>query len=193
MSPRPNPLQTASAPLRAAWAQRSARERQLLTLAAVVLALAGLWRIALAPALHTWHEAPARQATLDRQTAQMLALQAQAQSLKKPSAISRADAVRWLERNLSALGADAKLSLQGERATVSLQAAPADGLAQWLRQAREQAQALPVQAQIQMQQTATPDAAPRAVNSAAGSPAAAPSAPAHSGVHWRGTLVMSLP
>lgn len=186
-------LQAVAAPLRAsliaAWAQRSARERQLLSLAAVVLALAAVWRIALAPALQTWHEAPARQAALDRQSAQMRQLKAQAQSLKKPSAISRADAVQWLERNLSGLGADAKLSLQGERATVSLQAAPADGLAPWLQQAREHAQALPVQAQLR--QVSVPAAAkPVPATPAVKAPDAAASS---SAVRWSGTLVLSLP
>ncbi|PUE34398.1 type II secretion system protein GspM [Limnohabitans sp. Jir72] len=186
-------LQAAAAPLRtalsAAWAQRSVRERQLLSLVAVVLALAAVWRIALAPALNTWHEAPARQAALDRQSAQMRQLQAQAQSLKKPSAVTRADALQWLERNLASLGTDAKLSLQGERASVSLQATPADGLALWLQQAREHAQALPVQAQLR--QTTSP-AAPKL---GPASPAAkASDAPASSSaVRWSGTVVLSLP
>lgn len=193
MSTWTHQLQAAAAPLRAslgaAWAQRSARERQLLSLAAAVLALAAVWRIALGPALQTWHEAPARQAALDRQSAQMRQLQAQAQSLKKPSAITRADAVQWLERNVATLGADAKLSLQGERATVSLQAAPADGLAPWLQQARENAQALPVQAQLRQVND------PATAKSGTASPAAkAPDAAANSSaVRWSGTLVLSLP
>ena len=188
-------LQAVTAPLRAsliaAWAQRSARERQLLSLAAMVLALAAVWRIALAPALQTWHEAPARQAALERQSAQMRQLQAQAQSLKKPTSITRTDAVQWLERNLSALGADTKLSLQGERATLSLQAAPAEGLATWLQQAREHAQALPVQAQLR--QTTAP--APAAAKPGPATPVAkAVDATPHSGaVRWSGTLVLSLP
>ncbi|PUE06248.1 hypothetical protein B9Z51_15625 [Limnohabitans sp. T6-5] len=196
MSTWQNQLQATTAPLRAslraAWAQRSARERQLLSLAAVILALAAVWRIALAPALQTWNEAPARQAALDRQSAQMRQLQAQAQSLKKPSAITRADAVQWLERNLAALGADAKLSLQGERATVSLQAAPADGLTRWLQQAREHAQALPVQAQLrQVSEPATAKPGPASLASPA---AKTPDAPAQSSaVRWSGTLVLSLP
>ncbi|WP_090142282.1 type II secretion system protein GspM [Limnohabitans sp. DM1] len=188
-------LQAVTAPLRAslsaAWAQRSARERQLLGLAAVVLALAAVWRIALAPALQTWHEAPARQAALDRQSAQMRQLQAQAQSLKNPSAITRADAVQWLERNLLTLGADAKLSLQGERATLNLQATPAESLATWLQQAREHAQALPVQAQLR--QVSVPAAAKPGTATATSAAKAPDAAASSSAVRWSGSLVMSLP
>jgi general secretion pathway protein M len=97
--------------------------------------------------------------------------------------------VQWLERNLAALGADAKLSLQGERATVSLLAAPADGLAPWLQQAREHAQALPVQAQLrQVSEPAT--AKPGTASPAAKAPDAAANS---SAVRWSGTLVLSLP
>ena len=51
--------------LQAAWAGRSPRERLLLAIGVWVLSLAALWMLALAPALRTWQEAPARQAQLD--------------------------------------------------------------------------------------------------------------------------------
>jgi general secretion pathway protein M len=155
-----------------AWARRSPREQQLLGIGFWVLSLAALWVLALAPALRTWQEAPARQVLLDAQSQRMRQLQAQAQSLQKPVALSRADAAKWLEKNLTELGPNARISLQGETATLSLQAAPAAALARWLSQARDHAQALPTQAQLQH---------------------ASPPGPNSLDVTWRGSLVLRLP
>jgi general secretion pathway protein M len=155
-----------------AWARRSPRERQLLGIGFWVLTLAALWVLALAPALRTWQEAPARQALLDAQSQRMRQLQAQAQSLQKPVALSRADAAKWLEKSLTELGPNARISIQGDSATLSLQAAPAAALARWLSQARDNAQALPTQAQLQH---------------------ASPPDPNSSDATWRGSLVLRLP
>jgi general secretion pathway protein M len=156
----------------AAWARRSPREQQLLGVGIWVIGLAALWMLALAPALRTWQEAPARQALLDAQSQRMRQLQAQAQSLQKPAAISRSDAAKWLEKSLADLGPNARISLQGETATLSLQAAPAAALARWLSQARDNAQALPTQAQLQH---------------------ASPPDPLSPDATWRGSLVLRLP
>ncbi len=169
-------LQTLTATLRqgwqAAWARRSPREQQLLSVGGWVLGLAALWALALAPALRTWQETPARQAQLDAQTQRMHLLQAQAQGLQKPRAISRTDAALWLEKNLSELGPNARISMQGDSATLSLQAAPAASLARWLSHARDNAQALPTQAQLQQVSPASADR-PEPT--------------------WRGSLVLRLP
>ena len=156
----------------AAWARRSPREQQLLGMGVWVLGLAALWMLALAPALRTWQEAPARQALLDAQSQRMRQLQAQAQSLQKPVALSRPDAAKWLEKSLAELGPNARISLQGETATLSLQAAPAAALARLLSQARDNAQALPTQAQLQH---------------------ASPPGPDRWDATWRGSLVLRLP
>jgi general secretion pathway protein M len=187
----------ALAPLQQAWKQRSPREQRLLGGCAVLVLLASVWSLALAPALRTWQEAPERQARLDAQSQSMRQLQAQAIDLQKPRAVPRNEAALWLEKNLAELGPNAKISLQGERATLSLEAAPADALARWLSQARESAQALPLQAQLQ-QNTAS---APQGANGSAknrttpGPTAASVAPPATAGetVLWRGSLVLRLP
>ena len=79
---------------------------------------------------------------------------------------------KWLEKNLNELGPNARISLQGETATLSLQAAPATALARWLSQARDNAQALPTQAQLQ-QVSPTKTDSPE--------------------LTWRGSLVLRLP
>jgi general secretion pathway protein M len=79
----------------------------------------------------------------------MLQLQAQAKSLQTPNPISRSESAAWLEKNVTELGPNAKVSLQGESATLSMDAAPAEALARWISLARERALAMPVQAQLQ--------------------------------------------
>lgn len=157
--------------VRRLWQQRSPRERRLLALAVALLALALLWSWALAPALHTWRSAPQRQAELDRQSRQMLLWQAQARQLQAPARLSRTEAQARLQASSAALlGTGAQLSVQGELLRVQLQAASADGLARWLAQAREQAQALPQSAQLEQLDTTDPH-----------------------DVRWRGQLLLRLP
>jgi general secretion pathway protein M len=169
------PWQAAQKSASQAWDARSPREQTLLRAAAIFLAVVVVWQWAWAPAWRTWQEAPARQAALDSQTQRMLQWQAQAQGLQKPSTISRAEATQWLEKNLADLGPNAKLSLTGDNVTLRVEAAPALAMARWLSQAREHAQTLPHQAQMQQAQT-------QQANSAAPNE-----------VLWQGTLVLRLP
>lgn len=167
-------LHTFKAPMHAFWQQRSLRERRALQWAAVVLGLAAIWSVALAPALRTWQEAPNKQIELDRLTQQMQQMQAQARQWQASPVISRAQAIAWLQAHAKDLGPDAQLQVQGELVQLSVQAAPADALAEWIGQAREHARAKPVQAQ--MQQTSSPNKANTAPQ-----------------VMWGGTLQFKLP
>jgi general secretion pathway protein M len=58
-------------------------------------------------------------------------------------------AQRALEEATLQLGAGAQLSLQGDRATVSMRDIAPGALAQWLQQVRINARLLPVQVQVQ--------------------------------------------
>ena len=166
---------SASQAWRQAWDARSPREQTLLRAAAFLLAVVVVWQWAWAPAWRTWQEAPARQAALDGQTQRMLQWQAQAKGLQKPSTVSRAEATQWLEKNLSDLGPNAKLSLTGDDVTLRVEAAPALAMARWLSQAREHAQTWPHQAQ--MQQVRLQQA----------------NSPLPNEVLWQGTLLLRLP
>lgn len=158
---------------RTAWQQRSVRERRWLLAGAALLTPLLLWQWAMAPAWSVWREAPTRQARIDAQTRQMLQLQAQAQHLQAPAHIERREALSRLQAEADRLlGPGAQLQPQGEQVLVTLRAAPATGLAQWLALARSQAQTLPLQVQLQR-------------------PEAPPAAPTE--VVWQGTLQMRLP
>ena len=185
------------------WRSRSPRERLGLTLAASLIALALLWQIGLAPALRTWQEAPTRQATLDAQRERLLQLQQQAQALQALPRVGQEEALRWLQGPaIEALGPGAQVRVQGDQVQVQLQAASPEGLTRWLRQAREQARALPQQ--VQLQQAALPTAPGPASTTSVASPSssAALKSPAASrpagaavatgGLVWKGSLVLKL-
>lgn len=187
MNPNTPTAHPALAAVQAFWAARPPRERLLLTLAAVVMGSALFWQFAIAAALQTWREAPSQQAALDAQTAQMRQWQAQAQGLRATPTMSRTAALQQLESSAAQwLGPDARVSLQGEQVRITLKAAPAEGLSRWLEQARSQAQALPVQAQLQrnIPAASTPSAVPAT--------SAAPQSTQGTTGAWSGTLVLGL-
>lgn len=176
-----------SEPLKARWAALEARERRLVIAAATLVALALLWWIALAPALRTLSAAPAEHAQLDAQLQQMATLQNRAKALQSQPRLNRDDALRALEASVrDGLGAgNAQLMTSGGdgAATVSLRAAPAPSVAQWLAQARGNAHAVPREVHL----TRAPTAAP-ASSAAPGKDASKPPV-----VRWDGTVVMALP
>lgn len=137
------------------WAQRPVRERRLVLGAGVLLLALGTWQLVLGPAWSIWRSAPERQRQIDAQTRQMLDLQAQARQLQTVPPLSRDAAMKQLQASAQLLGPGAQLQLQGDLLRVTLQAAPADGLVQWLAQARGQSQARTLQAELQRQESAS--------------------------------------
>ncbi len=146
------------------WQAFSPREQRSLSLLGALLAILLFWSIAIAPALSTLRDSDNRRAQIGQQQAHMLALQAQAQGLQTRTPISRDEALR----NLQGLtpGAQMQLNAQGDRVMVQLKGVPAAALANWLTQARTQAQALPIEAHLTRGNTA---------------------------MTWDGSLVLSLP
>jgi general secretion pathway protein M len=131
----------------------------LIALAALVIALALLWWVGLAPALRTLRAAGEQRAALQAQASQMQEMARQAQALKDAPRMNQAEALRLLEAAMrQRLGASAKLSVAGERATVTLKDAPAASLAAWLADARANAHAKPLQARLTRGETGGPSA-----------------------------------
>ena len=158
------------------WQALSPGEQRGIAVLGALLALLFFWSIAIAPALNTLHDSDNRRAQITQQQAHMLALQSQAQALQTRTPLSRDEALRHLQGLTP--GAQMQLNVQGERLSVQLKAVPAPTLANWLAQARSQAQALPVEAHLTRS------------NATAASNA---SVTANSVVVWDGNLVLSLP
>lgn len=190
--------------LQARWAALDARERRLVTIGALLVGLALIWWIVLAPALKTLREAPAEHAKLDAQLQQMTTLQAQAKALQSQPRANRDEAMKALEGSVQAeLGPAAQMQPQGggEGVNVTIRAVPAEALAKWLAQARGNARAVPKEVHLTRSTAAAPSApaaapapAPASARALASPPASAPaSANASAKANWDGTLVMSLP
>ena len=162
----------------ARWQALSPSEQRGVSVLGALLAVLLFWSITIAPALNTLRDSDTRRAQIGQQQAHMLALQSQAQALQARTPLSRDEALRTLQGLTP--GPQIQLNVQGERISVQLKAVPAPTLANWLTQARTQAQALPVEAHL------TRGNAPTANN------APAPST-ANSTVVWDGSLVLSLP
>jgi general secretion pathway protein M len=153
----------------ARWQGLSPREQRGVSMLSALLGVLLFWSIAIAPALNTLSDSDNRRAQIGQQQAHMLALQNQAQALQTRTPLSRDEALR----NLQGLtpGAQMQLNVQGDRVSAQLKAVPAPALANWLAQARSQAQALPVEAHLTRGNTTG----------------------ANSAVVWDGSLVLSLP
>ena len=140
-------LAGAFGPLRARWSRLANREKSLARLALLLVLATLLWLFSVAPSLATLRSADAQARSLAAQLQRMQTMQAQAQALQKLPALGFDDAVRALTAaTRQTLGQAAQLNVAGDRANVTLKAASADALAEWLAQARLNARSLPVEA-----------------------------------------------
>ncbi len=162
----------ARALLRQRWDALAPRERTAVAAAVTLVVLALVWWVLLGPAVQTLRAAEGQHQQIDAQLQTVRRMQAEALALQSQPRMGYDDALRALETSVKQrLGASGQLSVVGERATVTLKAAPADALARWLTQARVNARALPSEARL---------------TRSAGVAATAPAT-------WDGTLVLTLP
>ena len=136
------------APLRRTWSGLALRERLLVGLAATALGLLLLWLVALEPALNTLRSAPVRQARLDDQWQAMQRLADEARELRAAPPVAKAQAAAALKSASDRLGAKGRLSLQGERAVLTLDGASTSQLRGWLSEVRSGARARPIEANL---------------------------------------------
>ncbi|MDM7941032.1 MAG: type II secretion system protein GspM [Hydrogenophaga sp.] len=144
-------LSRLTTPLTTALDRLSPRERKAVLIALWTIGLGLLWWVAIAPALTTLREAPARHARLDAQLGQMQRMAATANALRSETAAQppgRDEILRALEAATTSLGTTAQLSVLGDRATVTLRGTPPAALAQWLAQVRINARLLPLETQL---------------------------------------------
>lgn len=134
------------------WDRMAPRERRMVGFAAWGVGLVLLWWVALGPAITTLRKAPAQHAELDAQLATMQVLAATAEQLRDQNNAptpSRSAAQSSLEQATKALGDTAQISIQGDKAILSLRGTPAHAVAAWLNQVRVNARVVPVNAQLE--------------------------------------------
>ena len=132
------------------------RERRAVLIASWIVGLALLWWVALGPALNTLRQAPVRQAAVDAQLTTMLRMAATAEQVRAQNTTpppTRRGAQAAIETATAALGTQAQVSVQGDRAILTLRGVAPEALALWLSQVRVNARLLPIEAQVQRQAT----------------------------------------
>ena len=155
--------------LRDRWSGLANREKMWGMLAFGIALGALLWLVLLAPAIATLRSADQQARTLDAQLGRMRALQLEAIALQKQPVQKYDEALRALTSATSlALGTSAKLTVAGDRASVTLQDGSAVALAQWLNEARVNAKSVPIEARLTR-------------------------SPLAGAARWNGVVVMSLP
>lgn len=132
----------------ARWATLAPRERRLLQAAGGVIALALVWMLLVQPAWRTLRDTPARLEAVELQLQQMQRLAAEARELRAMPAVGAAQAEAALQAATVRLGPNAKLVLQGERATLSVNGVAGEALVVWLGEVRSAARARPDEAQL---------------------------------------------
>ncbi len=139
-------LQTRLAPL---WQRLNARERRAVVAAAGVCAAAALWWGALAPALTTLRQAPARHAELDAQLGRMRTQAEVATRLQAQPVLGHTERMAALQADTRRLlGDTATVRISADQATVTLKATSPEALAQWLADVRANARLTPTEARL---------------------------------------------
>ena len=144
----PPALQQQRERLQQYWRTRAPRERLALAAMAVLLGIAFVWLLFVQPAWRTLRETPVQLDQLDAQLQQMQRLAAEAQALRGVAAVSNAQATAALRAATERLGDKGRLSLLGDRASLTLNGVPPEALRGWLIEARSAARARPVEAQL---------------------------------------------
>ena len=144
----PPALNDARAQASRLWQARAPREKQLIAAMAVAVGLLLIWWIAVQPALRTLRESSIEIERLEQQTQQVQLAAAEMQTLRSASPVPTEQAMAALRSATTRLGDKAKISVQGERATLTFTTIPAEALRAWLGEARSAARARPLEAQM---------------------------------------------
>lgn len=136
------------APWRERWRALAVRERRLVVLAATLVALAVAWSLLVAPAWRTVRAAPAEIDRLDGQLQEMQRLAAEARELRRTPPPPPAQTEAALRAATERLGERARITLAGDRATVTFTGIEGAQLRDWLAEVRVGARARPLEAQL---------------------------------------------
>jgi len=132
------------------WQVRTPRERQAVLVVALVIGLFVVWSLLIQPALRTVREAPEQLDRLEAQYQQMQRVASEASTLRSATRVSTTQAGAALKAATDRLGSNARLMLQGDRATLTITGGvSSEALRAWLTEARSGARARPIDVQLQ--------------------------------------------
>jgi general secretion pathway protein M len=134
--------------LLARYARLDARERQMVVIIVAAVTFLVVWLALVRPAVNTLQTAPGLRDQADAQLLQMQAISNEARQLRALPPVPQSVAEQVLKSATDELGGKAKISLQGDRATLSVTGINGEELRKWLIQARGGARARPIQADL---------------------------------------------
>ncbi len=144
-APQPNPMLASAL---AWWNGLGDRERRLVAICAVLVGAALLWLVGLKPALTQLQQAPAKLDAADAQTLAMQRLAVESRDLRGATLVTMAQSVAALKSASARLGPTAKLTVQGDRAVLTVENLDVDAIRSWLAEVRSGARARTVEAQL---------------------------------------------
>lgn len=118
------------------WQAATQRERYAVMVALVLLLLTFFWMVLLAPAIKTLRTTPAQLAALDAQWLQMQAQANQVRRLAPAQTLSPTEMNTIVDAATKRLGADAKVTWVGDRATLQFNQQTGMALSAWLNEVR---------------------------------------------------------
>jgi general secretion pathway protein M len=107
-----------------------------------------IWLTMVQPAWRTVRDAPAQLDEIDRQLQQIRATAAEVTALRSVAPVSAPQAAAALKAATDRLGPQGRLSLQGDRASLTLTNVASDDLYDWLMDARSAARSRPIEASL---------------------------------------------
>ena len=146
--PRSDALRQQLAPLQQRWQALAPRERLGATVGLGLLTVFVVWSFGVQPALKTLRTAPAQLDALDAELQTMQRLAAEARELRNQPPVNPAQSAEALKAATDHLGEAAKLSLQGDRAVLTLNGLGTEALRGWLAEVRSGARARPIEANL---------------------------------------------
>lgn len=149
MSEQASTLQSLRAAWQARWSAMAPRERRLATAAAWLAGLTLVLMVGIRPAWKTLNQTPVQLREVEQQLDTMRRLADETQVLRQRPPVPPAQAEAALKSATDRLGASARLSVQGDRATVTFNGVQGDALATWLDEVRVGARVKPLEARLQ--------------------------------------------
>lgn len=131
-----------------AWRARAPRERVALAVAALALLMLVVWALLVAPALATLRNAPSQLESLDAQLQQMRGMAGEVRELRSATPVAAAQAGLAIKTAAERYGDKVRLTLQADRALLTLVNASPEQLRALLVEVRSAARARAIEAQL---------------------------------------------
>lgn len=134
--------------LRAWWVHLGVRDRRSLTLAAWVIGLYFIGGIAIRPAWQVLQKASLEITRLENQGQQLTQMAQETRELREVLPVTRAQSLASIQSATDRLGAQGRISVLGNQATLTLTGVTPQALQHWLREVRSAARARPVEVEL---------------------------------------------